>query len=332
MWTCLRFERAFGEASYWQHTYDITWTRFLILANHSLHHHHITFVWKMFFIASLLLRIGSTLKGSKFKKSREASLICKCSLGKSYFFIICWECTNFQKSKHFSAQTELSLCVCAPVIWKDPNSDSASVCMRVPAFYLYAWVIGSSYVFHLSKYGREWQGVKLKLHPLSAHHNPQLCSSYSKYWLAYQNPNAASRPACVRVGSAPQLWAWCGPVTVGVFSPSISEQYSFEMWQLQIAHIMTAHRRFVQTQCNPPPFFYAAIPPLTLPFIASFFFHIYLFISYWRGKGLNRRDSFGCLIKIYNSSLRQMILPLRLLWSPIWEHLHLNWKARREIH
>lgn len=92
----------------------------------------------------------------------------------------------------------ISLFVFAPVASKNINSMWKFACMwlRDCAFlcahlcvYLFVWVIGSSYVFHLSRYWGEWQGVKLKLHPLSEHHNPHLCSSFSKCWFAHQNPN-----------------------------------------------------------------------------------------------------------------------------------------------
>jgi len=145
---------------------------------------------------------------------------------------------------------------------------------------LYVWVIGSSYVFHLNRYWGEWQAVKLKLHPLSEHHNPHLCSSFSKCWFAHQNPNVC-KCSCMSV-------CVCVLEAVMVFSPSIRKQYIFEIWQLQIAHIMTAHG-WLELQSHklnttPLPFSSLLSFPNLSPSSASLF-HIYLFISYWRGKG-----------------------------------------------
>lgn len=151
------------------------------------------------------------------------------------------------------------------------------VCARL-CFYLFEWVIGSSCVFYLSRYWGEWQGVKLKLHPLSDPHNPHLCSSSAGFKIQIMCVFACildSLGVCVCV---------CVLETVGVFSPSISRQYSFDMWQLQISHIMTAHRRLAlqshKLNMNPPPCFHPFVPFF---FFSSFFFHIYLFISSWRG-------------------------------------------------
>ncbi len=166
------------------------------------------------------------------------------------------------------------------------------VCLCV---YLYVRVIGSSYVFHLSRYWGEWQGVKLKLHPLSEHHNPHLCSSSAG--LPIKKIQTVCVCACVSMHLRFCGWKRSGVYacmleTVGVFSPSISKQYSFESWQLQIAHIMTSHGRLAlqshKLNTSTPPFIHPSIPPLTLLFIPFFFLpspHIYLFISYWRGKG-----------------------------------------------
>lgn len=228
------------------------------------------------------------------------------SLSLSFWFI--------EKECVYNCQTEIvKVCVC------DWESDNACVCVC-------DWqLICVSSVQKL----RRVTGVKLKSLPLSQHHNPHLGSSSAGLPIKIQNGVCVWAhiwgPACVCV-------CVCRMESMGVFSPSISKQCSFEMWQLLIVHIITTHGWLAlqSHKLNALSSIHPSLPPLALPFTP--FFLIYLFIPYWRGKGWIDMILYGCLIKIYNSSQPQMIFASASFWSPIWEHLHLNWKARREIH
>lgn len=172
----------------------------------------------------------------------------------------------------------------------EPDYSFVCVCARLC---VYVWVIDSSYVFQPSRYWGEWQGVKLKLHPLSERHIPHLCSSSAGLPIKIQSG------VCVCACSKP----W------GYLSRLSAKQYSFEIWQLQIAHIMTAHGQLApqshKLNTIPPPCLpwpCHLLPPSSPALLPYLFIHFLL-----EGKGLNGHDSFGCLIKIYNSSLLQRI-------------------------
>lgn len=150
-----------------------------------------------------------------------------------------------------SAKTSFWEFATAPVTLKECNIIWMFACMHahdwgIDCVFVWAklceWL--AVHIYFIWADIEESDGVKLKLHPLSGHHNPPLFSSSAGLHITIQILYMCASfqmhfgfPGCRSFSDV------CTLESMRVFSLSIKIQYSFEIWQLQIAHIMTARRR-----------------------------------------------------------------------------------------